>query len=184
MNTKQSLRQRVKSKLDVLSPAERRERSLLIQEKLFGLDVFNKAAAVCFYVSIASEVDTVSMIERALRQGKKVLAPVVNLKENTLSLRELKDPGGDLKKGAFGIMEPDPQTTRLAGFEEVECVIVPGLVFDRENHRIGRGLGFYDRFLKLLGARVSKIGLAFSFQVVTKIPVEAHDENVDLVLTD
>jgi 5-formyltetrahydrofolate cyclo-ligase len=72
---------------------------------------------------------------------------------------------------------------RLARLDEADCLIVPGVVFDKKNNRIGHGKGYYDRFLKRFGSQVLKIGLAFSFQVVSHIPVESHDEPVDRVLT-
>ena len=184
MSTKDSLRRQLKAKLEALGSEERHKRSLLVEHKLFNLESFRKAACVCFYVSTPFEVDTAFMIDRALREGKKVLVPLTDLQKRQLYFYEIKDRQEDLAQGAFGIMEPRPGTTRLADPDEAGCVIVPGVVFDTLNNRIGRGKGFYDRFLGGLRPGVVKVGLAFSFQVVERIPAEDRDMKMDLVLTD
>ncbi len=166
------------------SSEARRERSLRIQKKLFLLARFKKAQCICFYVSLPSEVDTTGMIDEALKQGKRVLVPLANLENKELSLYEIKSRTRDLKKGAQGVMEPRVDKTRLVRLEEAECLVVPGAAFDKKNHRLGRGKGYYDRFLKKFGPKVLKIGLAFSFQVVSRVPTEDHDASVDKVLTD
>lgn len=184
MGTKNIFRKTAKSALLAHSPSSRKAKSRRIREKLFGLGEFRRAGTVCFYVSLPAEVDTRDMIETALEQGKKVLVPLSNLKSRQLELYEIKDFKKDLKKGTLGIREPRPERTRRARAGEVECAVVPGLVFDKTNHRLGRGAGFYDRFLKKLKRAVPKIGLAYSFQVVESVPVEKHDVKLDKVLTD
>ena len=124
------------------------------------------------------------MIDEALTWGKRVIVPLTNLENKELSLYEITDRQNDLKKGTYGVMEPRPEKTRLTHFEEVDCVIVPGTVFDKKNHRIGRGIGYYDRFLKKFSPNILKIGLAFLFQVIPAIPSEVHDVKLDMVLTD
>ena len=184
MQTKKDLRAEILNKLQTLGVDEVLAKSLQIKTKLFSLDAFKKAKCVCFYVSLPTEVETRGMIDEALVLGKRVLVPLTNLENKELSLYEIKNRQNDLKKGAHGIMEPVPENTRLANLEEADCLIVPGIAFDKRNHRIGRGEGYYDRFLKKLSPRVSKIGLAFSCQVVQEIPTEAHDVRLDMVLTD
>ncbi len=186
MQTKESLRQLMRQKLQAQSPGDRKKKSLIIEEKLFSLDAFKKASVVCFYVSLPAEVDTAQMIDRALEAGKRVLVPRVNreAQEPPLQLYEIKDRQKDLEKGAFGIMEPLPSRTRLADAQEIGCVIAPGVAFDRANHRLGRGKGFYDRFLAGIGPGVAKIGVAFSFQIVDEVPRVGHDVRLDLVITD
>ena len=184
MQKKESLRADVFQKIDTLNSQQLENKSVAIKNKLFSLEVFQKAKCVLFYVSLSTEVDTKGMIDEALKLGKRVLVPLTNLENKELSLYEITDPRKDLIKGAFGVMEPYPEKTRLARLDEAECLIVPGVVFDKQNHRIGHGGGFYDRFLKRFSPTVPKIGLAFSFQVVQEIPAQAHDVKVDMVLTD
>ena len=183
MQTKKSLREEMKEKLFSLSTEERVAKSLLIREKLFKEVLFKKAACVCFYVSLPTEVDTSVIIDDALVMGKRVVVPLSDLENKEVKLYQIKDRG-DLREGAWRVLEPIPEKTRAVAREEVDCVIVPGIAFDKRNNRLGRGRGFYDRFLQAFGAGTPKIGLAFSFQVVQEVPHESHDIPLDLILTD
>ncbi len=184
MKTKKSLRREATLRLQALSPEERVQKSLRIQEKLFGLDAFRIARTVCFYVGTDTEVHTVPMIEKAIVLGKRVLVPRINLENKELKFFEIKDVRGDLAPGALGILEPDPRKAKTASLGEVECVIVPGLAFDAFKRRLGRGAGFYDRFLANIPSKVFKVALAFSFQIFPEVPCEDHDQLMDEVITD
>ncbi len=183
MPTKKSLREEMRSKLLSQSPEERAAKSRLIRGKLFKEALFKKAACVCFYVSLPTEVDTSAIIDDALVMGKRVVVPLSDLENKEVKLYQIKDRS-DLREGAWRVLEPIPEKTRAVAAEEVDCVIVPGIAFDKRNNRLGRGRGFYDRFLQAFGAETPKIGLAFSFQVVQEVPHESHDVPLDLILTD
>lgn len=182
--TKKSLRDTFRQKLGSHSIADRKKRSRLIQKQLLGLKVFQDATCVCFYMALPEEVDTVPMIRKAIRAGKRVVVPLSDLENKELELYEIKNLRSDFQKGVFGIREPLPSKCRKVSPSQIDLVLVPGLVFDRFRHRVGRAGGFYDRFLGKLKHRVLKIGLAFSFQVISKIPSESHDVQLDQVLTD
>ena len=181
---KEILRSRFRKMLAVQDSRTRKKRSLRIQEKLFELEVFKKSLWVCFYAALSTEVNTLPMIRRALLAGKRVVVPRANGGEMSLCLYEIQDPKTDLKKGSFGILEPQDNPNKRINPGKLDVVIVPGLAFDQKNYRLGRGKGFYDRFLVQLMPRVQKIGLAFSFQMLPKLPHERHDVRLDLVLTD
>jgi 5-formyltetrahydrofolate cyclo-ligase len=183
VKTKKSLRQEIKDLLSAQSVEERDKKSRAIQKKLFGTPVFQRAGTVCFFVSMPMEVNTHPMIEEALRLGKTVLVPLVDLENKELKLKQIRDFRKDLSPGTLGILEPASGTKDVPA-KDVECVIVPGLVFDGDGNRLGRGGGFYDRLLAGLPAKASTIGLAFSFQVLPNIPLENHDRSVGLVLTE
>ena len=184
MHNKKSLRAEALKRLGLLEPEELETKSVRIQKKLFSLEAFRKAKCVCFYVSLPLEVDTKGMIDEALALGKRVVVPLTNLENKELSLYEITDRQIDLGQGAFGVMEPRPDKALRVHLAEVECLIIPGIVFDKKNHRIGHGGGYYDRFLEKLPPRVLKIGLAFSIQLVPEIPAEVHDVKLDMVITD
>lgn len=184
MDEKKSLRQKMKTLLKAQKPEERDLSSLQIQEKLLEHEAFQKAGTVCFFVSLPEEVDTRSMIAKALKSGKTVLVPLADLENKELKLYEIREPEKDLAPGALGIPEPRPEKTRRAEAKEVQCVIVPGLAFGSTGERLGRGAGFYDRFLSSLPKGTPKIALAFSFQVLPQIPQETHDQIVDFILTE
>lgn len=162
----------------------RRKKSRRIAEKLFSHAAFLRAKTVCFYVSLPSEVDTHPMIDRAIRMGKRVVAPLSDLENKELKLFEIKDRRKDLTKGRFGIWEPRADRKRRVSPKTLDWVIVPGVAFDRRKNRLGRGLGFYDRFLSRLTPRAVRAGLAFSFQIISRLPVERHDKTMHLIVTE
>jgi len=87
--------------------------------------------------------------------------------------------GKELRPGQFGILEPVRATAQLSP----DVILVPGLAFTREGHRLGRGAGFYDRFLGASPPDIIKAGICFDFQVVPELPAEPHDVRMDLVIT-
>jgi 5-formyltetrahydrofolate cyclo-ligase len=87
--------------------------------------------------------------------------------------------GNDLRPGQFGILEPVRAPAELSP----DVILVPGLAFTREGHRLGRGAGFYDRFLGSSPPGTIKAGICFDFQVVPELPTESHDVRMDLVIT-
>jgi 5-formyltetrahydrofolate cyclo-ligase len=180
---KKILREQMRAKIAAHPAAEAAEKSRRIEEKLFALPVFRRTRLVAFFASIAGEVDTHPMIDRALRDGMRVALPRVDAAKNELRFFEIKDRQRDTASGTLGILEPKPS---LAAVDpaSLECVIVPGLAFDKTGARLGRGAGYYDKFLARLSPRTAKIGVGFAFQLVKSVPTEQHDERLDLVLTD
>lgn len=174
----------MKQLLSAQTQEERDRKSRAIQKKLLGRPSFQQAGTVCFYVAMPVEVDTRSMIEYSLALGKKVLVPLVDLENKEIKLKEIRDPEKDLVPGVLGILEPAPDRTPDADPGEVRCCLVPALAFDKLGNRLGRGGGYYDRFLSGLSSDCEKIGLAFSFQVLPQLPLESHDQKVDVVLTE
>jgi 5-formyltetrahydrofolate cyclo-ligase len=184
MSTKNELRQLMKERLAAVTPAEREAKSLTACSKLLTCKEYQKCLTLAFFVSMPSEIDTRPMIKAALRDGKKVLVPRTDLASKTLHFYEIRDLTADLEPGTLGILEPIPSRARAASAAEADCVFVPGLVFSDDFHRVGFGAGLYDRFLSTLKPGVPRIGLGFSFQKMSSVPVEPHDVRLDFVLTD
>ena len=185
MEAKKDLRQAVQLRLLAQSVQDRARRSKVVETKLWSCQEFQKAKWVFFFVSMPEEVDTHTMIDRALAEGKRVAVPCSDLKAKKLFFYEISDRNSHLKPGACGILEPDSSRGKEVAPTQATCVIVPGVVFDKKNHRIGHGAGFYDRFLDRLDPTIKKIGLAYSFQVMIKdLPQEVHDVVLDEVITD
>lgn len=86
----------------------------------------------------------------------------------------------DLQKGAFGIMEPIGAV--FTDYATIDVAVVPGMAFDRDGHRLGRGKGYYDRFLARI-PHVYKIGLCFAWQLVDCVPTDANDIMMDCVVS-
>lgn len=180
---KEQLRKEIFERLIAQDPEERRKKSQLIKEKLFTEEQFKSAHYIMFYVSKKEEVDTSLMIEEALEIGKKVVVPITLVKEKKLVCSLVENPKEDLSPGPYGIKQPRQGKIRPVPIEKIDLVVVPGIVFDEENNRLGRGEGYYDRFLRTIPTHIPKIGLAFSVQVLKRLPVLSHDVAVSKLLS-
>jgi 5-formyltetrahydrofolate cyclo-ligase len=182
---KQNLKTEMFEKRKALSKEEIKDKSSMIKEKLYSLSEFKDAKNVLFYVSFNKEVDTHTIIKETLNEknNKKIIVPYVLKNNPILQLSEINN-FEDLKPKTFGILEPKEDKIKKFDIENVDLVIVPGIAFDKNGHRIGYGYGYYDRFLKRLDAKVKKVGLAFYFQLIDKIPEEKHDIPMDIIITE
>jgi len=185
METKRDLRKKMIMKMKSQKGSERRTRSKVIQKKIFLQEDFLKSRCVMLYVSRGTgEVETGPIIKKALMMGKKVVLPVTLVRDKNIKpvyLRDIKKLG----KGPYGIYEPKgPLHKKSAALKRIGLVIVPGVVFDKKNNRIGHGEGYYDNFLKCLPKNRSKIGLGFRFQQLNKIPATKRDIPLTCVITD
>ncbi len=182
MKSKPELRREVLERVKEQGLNMKAEKDKIIGKRLSALPDYKNAKYVAFYHSFAGEVDTRTLIEEALALGKRVGLPVVA--KNDMELREIRDAGPGLKKGPFGIMEPDKMSSEPFSGEKLDVIIVPGVAFTAEGARLGRGKGFYDRFLKTLPSGVKKIALAYDCQIVDNMPTAAHDVPVDIVVSN
>jgi 5-formyltetrahydrofolate cyclo-ligase len=180
---KKKIREEVLKKLENHKEEERLHKSSKIAKKLFLLKEFLKAKTVLFYLSFDGEVDTLRMIRDTIKQGKKVAVPVILREKREMFPSLLKDLDAELKIGPYGVLHPKEEYIRPIPPEIIDLVIVPGLAFDEAGNRLGRGMGYYDRFLSRLPKDVSTVGLAFDFQVIDDFPpLEPHDLSVSKVL--
>ena len=137
------------------------------------------AKTIVAYYSLPDEVDTHSLIDELLADGKTVYLPKVVSDEDMVLCRYTGVES--LKEGAFGIMEPVGAQT--SADEVIDVVLVPGMAFDGDGNRLGRGKGYYDRFLKSLSyPRPQLIGVCFDFQKADVVPTEPTDVKVDVVV--
>jgi 5-formyltetrahydrofolate cyclo-ligase len=180
LSRKRELRKAILAARDQLTREQVARLSRQIRQRLFSQEAFQRARTILFFHTMGSEVDTRPMIEAALRAGKRVALPRVAAC-GCLELRQIR-PEQRLQPGPMGILEPGSDCP-LVPDEEVELVVVPAVVWDREGYRAGYGGGYYDRLLARLG-RATRIGLGFELQVVEQVPREPHDLPVDLLLTE
>ncbi|MFH1591377.1 MAG: 5-formyltetrahydrofolate cyclo-ligase [archaeon] len=152
--------------------------SKTIIEKLSGLAEYQSANTVLYYVSKRGEVFTHDLIHKAFGK-KRVVVPKGIEHPFGLGLNEISS-FDQLAPGRFGILEP-LGPCRVSP-EEIDLVVVPGIAFDECLHRLGHGHGYYDRLLAQI--RGKKIGLAFDFQVLERLPAEEHDVRLDMIITD
>ena len=137
-----------------------------------------------FYVATKSEVQTKNMIEKSLAMGKNIFIPIMDDLSCNLKPSLLIDFNKELKKNNQGILEPKQEFQRIYSPEKMDLIILPGIAFDLKGNRIGRGKGYYDRFLKGVKPSTIKIALAFEIQIVKKIPLDLNDIPVDKVITE
>lgn len=155
--------------------ASAKARSLLAAQPLW-----QKAQSVLLFAPLPEELDIWPLLLDALRAGKQVALPRFNRQTKSYAAFQIQDPDADVETGHFGIREPNAQCPALAS-GPLDLILVPGVAFDRQGHRLGRGKGYYDKLLTVLRGR--RCGVAFDQQVVEEIPVEGHDARMDCVLT-
>jgi len=179
--TKDQLRTRFLRQLKQQKKEDRRRKSEVIWRKLARLAVFRAAKTVVCYVALPYEVETRQWIKQMLEQGKRVIVPRVQGDE--LLLSELHDLKADLAPGAFRVWEPTPEATRPVHLAGLDLVVVPGVAFDHEGHRLGHGRGYFDRLLARLPDTTPTVGVCFDFQLLDRLPTSPHDQTVQTVLS-
>jgi len=182
MERKSHLRRTVVSRRGALPAEEVARRSAAAAGYLFSLPEFAAAQTVMFFVSFGSEINTLPMIEQALAEGKRVLAPRADPGRHCLTPCEIHSPERDLLPGAHNIREPN-STCPAIPLDQVELVIVPAAAWGENGYRIGYGAGYYDRFLRRV-PHALKVGLGLEMQVVSGAPHEQHDLPVDFLVTE
>jgi 5-formyltetrahydrofolate cyclo-ligase len=133
---------------------------------------------------VDKEVNTSYLFEHPSLSDTRFVFPKADPQTRKLELFEVHSFEEHLEKGTFDIVEPIAHDQRKIHLSEIDVVLVPGLVFDQIGHRIGFGGGYFDRFLSITELRATTIGLAYSFQVINKLPAEEHDQPLNYVLTE
>lgn len=186
MNQREILRKERLAKRDLLDATQRRSKSEQIRKLLLEQPIIHDARRLFIYVHFRSEVETLALIEHCLAAGKIVSVPVTLRKESHLLAVQITDPATQLKPGCFGILEPTAERITLATIDpaKIDAVLVPGSVFDPAGGRLGYGGGYYDRFLTRDAPQARRIGLAYAVQLVEQVPMEAHDQYMDMIITE
>ena len=180
--TKKDLRHQLRQIIDGISSEDLHHRSLQACNHLTATSVYSRSDVIMVFLSLPKEVDTTPLVLHAWRDGKRVLAPRVNWEQRRMLPIEIVSLTDNISEGAMGLREPAEGTP--FALDQIDLVIVPGLGFDLEGNRIGRGRGFYDQFLAHEGWRGTSCGLAFEEQVVEHVPMGEHDVSVDMLVTD
>jgi 5-formyltetrahydrofolate cyclo-ligase len=170
------------SQRNSLSRANCQSWSRAIQAKALKLPQYLAARSVALYSPVQNEVETEAILEDALGVRKQVFFPKLHRRDGPEFVLVISKR--DLVAGRFGIAEP--AGTNVLSLEDCDnlAVFIPGLLFDRQGHRLGRGGGWYDRALAQLGNRGFFIGLAYEIQVVDSLPAASWDQEVHYVITE
>ncbi len=178
--TKQELRQQLRARVKAISPAQKKEFSRAVCERLRFQCAWGDARAVLFYSPLADELDLSPLIREALTAGCRVALPRFVPETKEYAAFEITHPTDHTTVGTFNILEPSHHCPAFP-LNRLDLVLVPGVGFDLVGHRLGRGQGFYDRLLS--SASGVKCGVAFDEQLVEKIPAETHDVRLNCLLT-
>jgi 5-formyltetrahydrofolate cyclo-ligase len=183
---KESMRRSVRAKLRAMTPAFRAEASLVICELAARLPAFVRAKCVALFSPLPSEPDIHPLIEEAWAHRKRVVLPrmVPGGSHPRLEWHEVTDWGEVIEPGPFGLREPDPSRCAQVDLRALACAFIPGVAFDRDGFRLGRGGGFYDCFLAQAPPTVSCVGLMFSCQEAPRVPREPHDQALPGVISE
>lgn len=171
---------------NLLNAEQRRSRSEEIQARLLEQSMIRDAGHLFIYVHFRSEVQTLALIDQCLAQGKTVSVPVTLPDESRLLAVQITDPAKQLEPGCFGIPEPTAERISRARVDpaEIDVVLVPGSVFDPKGGRLGYGGGYYDRFLTRDAPQARRVGLAYALQMLAQVPMQAHDQYMDMIMTE
>lgn len=174
MMEKKELRANIKALKKQHTKEQLLEQSELILAKLEQDEDFEKARIVMIYSALPDEVQTSAFLEK-WRHKKKIILPTV-VGDDIIPVELAEDTG--FAVGDFNILEP--QNEPYIG--EYDLIVVPGVAFDRNGNRIGRGRGYYDRFL-CKHLNVKRIGICFDFQLVDEVPTEPNDIRMDKIIS-
>lgn len=172
---KAEIRKAMKAAKAKLAPEQKAEAAVRCFARLEELPEFKNAQSILLYASLPDELSTSAFIQR-WHSHKRICLPRVN--GNNLEILPYNPE--ELAKGAFGINEP--QGNAEVNPSEIDLIVVPGVAFDSQGNRLGRGRGFYDRLL--CQTKAAKIGVAYDLQVVDRLPSEPHDVLMDRIVTE
>ena len=182
MNSKAAVRKQLREMLAALSDAERHQKSSCACSLVAASPEFAAAQVVMIFLSTPSEIDTTTLALKCWQAGKTVVAPKVSWDQRRMLPVEISSLHAGMTTTGPGVREP--VNGKPIPIDFIDLVVVPGLGFTKTGHRIGRGMGFYDRFLaqpEFLGV---SCGLSFEVQVVDSLPVLDHDMPLGMLATD
>ena len=177
--SKKELRARIRAARAAIAPPARREAAIRDAAGAAGLTGVIGARGALAYYAMPEELDPSPLVRMLSAAGTRIAYPRVS-GPGALTLHW--GDACELEPGSFGLLEP-PADSEQATLDEIGLVLVPGVAFDAECHRLGMGGGFYDGLLAALPATTLKIALAFDEQIVDAVPIEEHDAVLDAVVT-
>ena len=166
-----------------------------ICKEIIASEEYKKASEIYAYMALPDEVELTEVIEQAIREGKKVALPKIISKDEGIMefyyLDSQKALGEQTSDGAYGILEPDETLPASPNPDSHTLILVPGRAFTKDGARLGRGKGYYDRYLakEIVGSsptmtrlpNVTVAGVCFGFQVLAEVPTDPTDVKMDLI---
>jgi 5-formyltetrahydrofolate cyclo-ligase len=171
---KQKVRELLAQKRRIMPVDERTIQSTKILEQVESLPVFQSAKTILLYYPVQNEVDVLPLVKR-YKHEKTILFPVSHRRGMTVHPYA---GNAMMHRGKFGI--PEPTTPAYEG--TIDLMIVPAVAFDKKGRRLGRGGGYYDRFIKKIKNHTFTLGVAYDFQMIDEVPSARHDQRVQGVV--
>jgi 5-formyltetrahydrofolate cyclo-ligase len=181
--SKKAIRTTMRKAVAALTPEQRAAASAAACQRLIALEPFAHATTVMLYMPLANEVDVTAAALKCFRAGHTVCVPKVDWDRHDMHPVEVTSfDDRVLDCDSHGARTP--KSGRLIMHDAIDVVIVPALAYDPQGNRLGRGAGYYDRFLAKLRPGVTSIGVVFDQQIVDGVPTNQRDMAVDIVVTD
>lgn len=180
--SKSSIRKHLREVLASMTDEQRRTKSQAASALLTSSPEFVASRTIMLYLSMPTEADTTAIALRAWQEGKTVAVPKVSWDQRRMLAIEITTLGDTQPSEHYPVREPKGGNPVPANL--IDLVIVPGLGFSPTGHRIGRGMGFYDRFLAQSDFLGLSCGFGFEEQVVDQLPVLDHDIALGMLVTD
>lgn len=178
---KATLRQQVRAQLNATTPAQREAASREICSRLRQQAIWQSAGSILFFAPLPAEPDIWPLVAESLAVRKTVALPRFSSERSGYVAGQVRDLERDIRIGKFQIREPGGACPEVA-LSRFDLILVPGVAFDHKGRRLGRGQGYYDRWLR--DARGATLcGMAFEEQWLEEIPAEEHDITMQLVVT-
>jgi len=182
MTLKSNLRQRLRAALHDLPEEDVQSRSSVACDRLANQPEYQRSEIIMVFLSLPHEVNTTQLVLKAWQDGKRVLAPRVSWEQRRMMPIEIRSLTENIEETQWNIRQPSEGTPIPIGM--IDLVLVPGIGFDAAGNRLGRGKGFYDRFLAHPQFHGIICGLAFEQQLVEDIPPDPHDIPVHMLVTE
>ena len=179
---KKSIREEIRQKIRALSKLERvaQEEAIIDQlnQWLVTMATAKDSLILAFWPTLIEEPDFRPWLQTLESVGVSFALPRLEWATGTLSFHRVCKPGADLEIAPSGLAQPR-KALELVLPDQAVAILVPGLAFDRRGGRLGRGAGFYDRTLALIGKEIPRLGVGLESQVIPKVPMECWDQRLD-----
>ncbi|KAG8229409.1 hypothetical protein J437_LFUL000930 [Ladona fulva] len=189
-SAKTALRLEIKKKIQLMNSDQKVNQSKLVTEKVINSQYFKESNRISIYISRSDEVQTFDLLRKIFDLGKLCFVPRYSTESNHMDMVRLYsiEEVNNFSKTKWNITQPDEEDERENALSTggLDLIFVPGMAFSKAGKRLGRGKGFYDKFLKecIASQRVpaTTVGLAFDEQIFQDIPTDLHDFKLDIIV--
>lgn len=180
--TKEQLRTKLQRDIRSISSSDREQKSRKACKNVIQTPEFQQAGTVMVYLALPDEIDTHEIILAGWQQNKLVCAPKISWRQRHMIPVRISTLETGFSTEVANLRNPTEGTP--VPFGEIDFIVIPGLGFDKNGSRLGRGASYYDRFLSNHEIKGVRCGLGFEKQLIDYVPVKHYDEPMDLVITD